>query len=635
VAASVKRFGLETGFSFYRPLNFLDMLGKFRLTIANLISPMSSLNAEKLAQAKSLGFSDRQIAHLTGTTEDAIRAERKRIGLVPSYRLVDTCAAEFEAYTPYYYSTYDRGDDEVKGNTAKKVMILGGGPNRIGQGIEFDYCCVHAAFALKEDGFETIMVNSNPETVSTDYDTSDKLFFEPLTLEDVLHIYEREKCWGAIAQFGGQTPLNLALGLQKNGVNIIGTSPQSIEIAEDRKLFAAMLNKLNIPQPPNGLATNAEEALVISKRLTYPVLVRPSFVLGGRAMQIVYSDAELTHYMKFAVEVSSDRPVLVDKFLEDATEVDVDCITDVGLPNGGTIVIGGMLEHIEFAGVHSGDAAMVLPAHTLSKKVIDTIREYTHAMARELKVIGLMNVQYAVKGETVYVLEVNPRASRTVPFVSKAIGKPLAKIAAKVMAGKTLKEIGFTEEIWPKYWAVKESVFPFNKFIGQDILLSPEMRSTGEVMGLDADLGVAYAKSQMAANSSLPVGGKIFISVSDAHKNEVAAVAKQFSDLGFELVATGGTANVLEKAGLKVQRILKLLEGRPNIVDLLKNKEIQFVINTPSGAAPREDEIKIRTTAVYTGTPIATTLSGAKAAALGIAALKKSGYAVKTLQEYL
>jgi carbamoyl-phosphate synthase large subunit len=598
---------------------------------------MSSLNAEKLARAKSLGFSDRQIAHLTGTTEDAIRAWRKKINLVPSYRLVDTCAAEFEAYTPYYYSTYDRGDDEVKGNTAKKVMILGGGPNRIGQGIEFDYCCVHAAFALKEDGFETIMVNSNPETVSTDYDTSDKLFFEPLTLEDVLHIYEREKCWGAIAQFGGQTPLNLALGLQKNGVNIIGTSPQSIEIAEDRKLFAAMLDKLKIPQPPNGLATNAEEALVISKRLTYPVLVRPSFVLGGRAMQIVYSDAELTHYMKFAVEVSSDRPVLVDKFLEDATEVDVDCISDVGHfknPNEGTIVIGGMLEHIEFAGVHSGDAAMVLPPHTLSKSVIETIRTYTHAMARELKVIGLMNVQYAVKGEKVFVLEVNPRASRTVPFVSKAIGKPLAKLAAKVMAGKTLKELNFTEEIWTKYWAVKESVFPFNKFHGQDILLSPEMRSTGEVMGLDADLGVAYAKSQMAANSPLPLKGKIFISVSDEHKKEVAAVAKSFADLGFEIVATGGTAKILEQAGLKVQRILKLLEGRPNVIDLLKNKEIQFVINTPSGASPREDEIKIRTTAIYTGTPIATTLSGAKAAALGIAALKKSGYAVKTVQEY-
>ena len=595
---------------------------------------MSSLNAEKLAQAKSLGFSDRQIANLVGQTEDEIRAWRKKIGLVPSYRLVDTCAAEFEAYTPYYYSTYDRGDDEVKGNTAKKVMILGGGPNRIGQGIEFDYCCVHAAFALKEDGFETIMVNSNPETVSTDYDTSDKLFFEPLTLEDVLHIYEREKCWGAIAQFGGQTPLNLALGLQKNGVNIIGTSPQSIEIAEDRKLFAAMLDKLKIPQPPNGLATNAEEALVISKRLTYPVLVRPSFVLGGRAMQIVYSDAELTHYMKFAVEVSSDRPVLVDKFLEDATEVDVDCIADVGLPNGGTIVIGGMLEHIEFAGVHSGDAAMVLPPHTLSQSVIETIRKYTHAMATELKVVGLMNVQYAVKGETVYVLEVNPRASRTVPFTSKAIGKPLAKIAARVMAGKTLKELNFTEEIWTKYWAVKESVFPFNKFVGQDILLSPEMRSTGEVMGLDADLGTAYAKSQMAANSPLPLGGKVFISVSDAHKKEVAAVAKQFTELGFELIATGGTATILEKAGLKVERIFKLQEGRPNAVDLLKNKQIQLVINTPSGASPRADEIKIRTTAVYTGTPIMTTLSGAKAAALGIAALKKSGYAVKTVQEY-
>ena len=598
---------------------------------------MPPLDAEKLARAKSLGFSDRQIAHLTGSTEDKIRALRKKLNLVPSYRLVDTCAAEFEAYTPYYYSTYDRGDDEVKGNTAKKVMILGGGPNRIGQGIEFDYCCVHAAFALKEDGFETIMVNSNPETVSTDYDTSDKLFFEPLTLEDVLHIYEREQCWGAIAQFGGQTPLNLALGLQKNGVNIIGTSPQSIETAEDRKLFAAMLDKLEIPQPPNGLATNAEEALAASKKLGYPVLVRPSFVLGGRAMQIVYSDAELQHYMKFAVEASPERPVLVDKFLEDATEVDVDCIADVGQfddPKKGTIVIGGILEHIEFAGVHSGDAAMVLPPHALTKKVIETIREYTHAMARELKVVGLMNVQYAVKDGKVFVLEVNPRASRTVPFVSKAIGVPLAKLAAKIMAGKTLKELGFTKEVWPKYWAVKESVFPFNRFHGQDILLSPEMRSTGEVMGLDADLGIAYAKSQMAANSSLPAGGKVFISVSDAHKKQIASIARQFAGLGFELTATGGTAAVLEKAGLTVQRVMKLLEGRPNVIDLMKNKEIQLVINTPSGAVPREDEIKIRTTAIYTGTPIITTLSGAKAAALGIAALKKSGYGVKTLQEY-
>ena len=595
------------------------------------------MKPEQLAKAKSLGFSDRQIAHLTGQTEDAVRAERKRLGIIPSYRLVDTCAAEFEAYTPYFYSTYDRGDDETHPTGKRSVMILGGGPNRIGQGIEFDYCCVHAAFALKEDGFETVMVNSNPETVSTDYDTSDKLFFEPLTLEDVLNIYEREKCWGAIAQFGGQTPLNLALGLQKNGVNIIGTSPQSIEMAEDRKLFANMLHRLNIPQPPNGLAINETEALQASRRLGYPVLVRPSFVLGGRAMQIVYSDSELSHYMRFAVEASPERPVLVDKFLEDATEVDVDCIADVGHfedATQGTIVIGGMLEHIEFAGVHSGDAAMVLPPHSLPQKVMDTIREYTHAMARELKVIGLMNVQYAVKGETVYVLEVNPRASRTVPFVSKAIGVPLAKLAAKVMAGKKLPELGFTEEIWTKYWAVKESVFPFNRFHGQDILLSPEMRSTGEVMGLDADLGTAYAKSQMAANAPLPKSGRVFISVSDAHKQDVAKVARQFVDLGFEIISTSGTAAVLEQSGLKVQRILKLSEGRPNALDLLKNREIQLVINTPSGQVPRADEIKIRTTAVYTNTPIMTTLSGARAAAQGIAALKKHGYAVKTLQEF-
>ena len=595
------------------------------------------MDAQLLAKAKAYGFSDRQIAFLTGRTEDQVRAERVQLGLVPSYRLVDTCAAEFEAYTPYYYSTYDRGDDEVRASDRKKVMILGGGPNRIGQGIEFDYCCVHASFALKEDGFETIMVNSNPETVSTDYDTSDRLYFEPLTLEDVLHIYEREKCWGAIAQFGGQTPLNLALGLQQNGVNVIGTSPQSIEIAEDRKLFAAMLNKLGIPQPPNGIATNEPEALEVARRITYPVLVRPSFVLGGRAMQIVYSDAELAHYMRFAVEASPERPILVDKFLEDATEVDVDCIADVGHfadPRQGTIVIGGLLEHIEFAGVHSGDAAMVLPPHTLSEGVIKTIREYTHAMARELKVIGLMNVQYAVKGETVYVLEVNPRASRTVPFVSKAIGVPLAKLAARVMAGKRLSDLGFTEEIWTKYWAVKESVFPFNRFHGQDILLSPEMRSTGEVMGLDADLGIAYAKSQMAAGASLPLGGRVFISVSDADKDEVAAVAREFAGLGFELVATGGTATILEEAGLKVQRVFKLNEGRPNSIDLLKNREITLVINTPSGQVPRSDEVRIRTTAVYTGTPIMTTLSGAKAAARGIAALKKRGYDVKTLQEY-
>ncbi len=595
------------------------------------------MNHDLLAKAKSFGFSDRQIAHLTGQSEDDVRALRKKSGLVPSYRLVDTCAAEFEAYTPYYYSTYDRGDDETIPGAKRKVMILGGGPNRIGQGIEFDYCCVHAAFAWKEDGCETLRVNSIPETVSTDYDTSDKLYFEPLTLEDVLHIYEREGCWGAIAQFGGQTPLNLALGLQRNGVNIIGTSPQSIEIAEDRKLFAAMLRKLDIPQPPNGIATSESEAIACAKDLGYPVLVRPSFVLGGRAMQIVYSDAELRHYMRFAVEASPERPVLVDQFLEDATEVDVDCIADVGQfqdPAQGNIVIGALLEHIEFAGVHSGDAAMVLPPHTLSPEVIGVIRTYTHAMARELKVVGLMNVQYAVKGKTVYVLEVNPRASRTVPFVSKAIGVPLAKLAAKLMAGRTLKELGFTQEIRPACWAVKESVFPFNRFHGQDILLSPEMRSTGEVMGLDADLGIAYAKSQMAAGGPLPLGGRVFISVSDSHKASVPEVGKLFADLGFELIATSGTADVLEKAGLKVRRIFKLTDGRPNTVDLLKNREIQLVINTPAGQTPRADEVKIRTTAVYTGTPIMTTISGARAADLGIAALRKNGYAVKTLQEY-
>ena len=596
------------------------------------------MDKDLLAKAKSLGFSDPQIAHLTQRTEDEVRAERKALGLVPGFRLVDTCAAEFEAYTPYYYSSHDRGDDEVQPSDTKKVMILGGGPNRIGQGIEFDYCCVHAAFALKEAGLESLMVNSNPETVSTDYDTSDKLFFEPLTLEDVLHIYEREKCWGAIAQFGGQTPLNLALGLQANGVNIIGTSPQSIERAEDREMFANMLHKLDIPQPPNGLATNEAEALEASAKLSYPVLVRPSFVLGGRAMQIVYSDDELRQYMRTAVEASPERPVLVDKFLEDAIEVDVDCIADVGLydePADATVVIGGMLEHVEFAGVHSGDAAMVLPPHTLSSELMETMRRYTDAMARELKVTGLMNVQYAIKDGTVYVLEVNPRASRTVPFVSKAIGKPLAKLAAKLMPGQTLEELGFTEEIEPGYWAVKESVFPFNRFPGQDILLSPEMKSTGEVMGLDADLGTAYAKSQMASGGSLPLEGRVFISVSDAHKAEVTDLAKRFAELGFKLISTTGTAAVLTEAGLEVESVPKLAEGRPNTLDLLKNNEVQLVINTPSGQAPRADEIKIRTTAIYTNTPIMTTIGSAKAAAEGIAALKENGYGVKSLQEFL
>src|SRR5580693_7471914 len=600
---------------------------------------MPSLNAEKLAQAKSLGFSDRQIAHLTGQTEDDVRAERKKLGLIPSYRLVDTCAAEFEAYTPYYYSTYDRGDDEVKMDSPrKKVMILGGGPNRIGQGIEFDYCCVHAAFALKEDGFETIMVNSNPETVSTDYDTTDKLFFEPLTLEDVLHIYEREKCFGAIAQFGGQTPLNLALGLQKNGVNIIGTSPQSIEIAEDRKLFAAMLDKLKIPQPPNGLATNAGEALAVAKKLDYPVLVRPSFVLGGRAMQIVYSDAELSHYMKFAVEASPERPVLVDKFLEDASEVDVDCITDVGHfknPGEGTIVIGGMLEHIEFAGVHSGDAAMVLPPHTLSKKVIATIREYTHAMARELKVIGLMNVQYAVKDGKVFVLEVNPRASRTVPYVSKATGVAVPRIAVGVMLGKTIAD--FTDATGvltvPQYF-VKSPVFPFNKFPGVDPTLGPEMRSTGEVMGVGENFGEAFAKAQLGAGTPLPDKGRVFLSVNERDTASAVALAARFVELGFEIAATRGTAEMIRAAGHPVKVVFKVNEGRPNAVDLLKGGSLSLVVYTgATGAHAFADEKAIRRNAVTYRIPCITTMSGARAAVEAIASRRRDPIRVWSLQE--
>ncbi len=595
---------------------------------------MDSKTEALLRKAKSFGFSDRQIANLTQRTEDEIRALRKKLGLIPSYRLVDTCAAEFEAYTPYYYSTYDTDDDEIRKSEKRKIMILGGGPNRIGQGIEFDYCCVHASFALREDGFETIMVNSNPETVSTDYDTSDKLYFEPLTLEDVLNIYEREQCWGAIAQFGGQTPLNLALGLKKNGVNIIGTSPESIEVAEDRKLFAAMLDKLQIPQPPNGLATNEIQALAVSARIGYPILVRPSFVLGGRAMQIVYSDDELRHYMRFAVEASPERPVLVDKFLQDATEVDVDCIADVGHANGGTVVMGGMLEHIEFAGVHSGDAAMVLPPPTLKPKVMETIRDYTILMAKELKVIGLMNVQYAVKDEKVYVLEVNPRASRTVPFVSKAIGVPLAKLAARVMAGKTLKELKFTKEVRPPYWAVKESVFPFARFHGVDILLGPEMRSTGEVMGLDAELGVAYAKSQMAAQPALPMSGNVFLSVRDADKKTILPTARLIAKLGFSLYATSGTARSLTAEGIECKTLFKISEGRPNVLDLIKNGEIALLINTPNTKTERDDEKQIRRAAVHRSLPIMTTTSGAWAAAKGIEAQQKSGITVKTVQEY-
>jgi len=592
--------------------------------------------AQIVQKAKKFGFSDLQIAELTGAELTKVRQFRRENGIEPKYRLVDTCASEFEAYTPYYYSSYDQGEDESLQSEKKKVMILGGGPNRIGQGIEFDYCCVHAAFALREEGYETIMVNSNPETVSTDYDTSDKLYFEPLTIEDVLQVYEKEGCWGAIAQFGGQTPLNLAMDLKRAGARIIGTSPEDIERAEDRELFADILRKLDILQPENGIATNATEAIAVAKRIGYPALVRPSFVLGGRAMQIVYSDEELTRYMAEAVEAGPDRPVLVDRFLESAIEVDVDLISDAGNfadPQEGSVVIGGMLEHVEFAGVHSGDAAMALPPHSLSPEMVERIRQCSDAIARELRVSGLMNAQYAVKDDELYVLEVNPRASRTVPFVSKAIGAPLAKLAAKVMAGQTLKELGFTEEKAPRRQCVKESVFPFGRFLGQDIILSPEMRSTGEVMGMDRELGIAYAKSQMASGASLPLSGRVFISVSDPDKSEAPQIAGEFVRLGFTVVATSGTARAIRAQGIPVDEVFKIQEGRPNAVDLLKNEEIDLVINTPSGQEPRADEVVIRTTAVYTGTPIITTLGSAKAALQGIEALQRRGYSVEALQE--
>ncbi|MFM8716507.1 MAG: carbamoyl-phosphate synthase large subunit, partial [Spartobacteria bacterium] len=586
------------------------------------------LGAADFRRAKRFGFSDRQLAHLTKSTEPEVRKARKAAGIVPTYRLVDTCAAEFEAFTPYYYSTYG-DEDETRASDKKKVLILGGGPNRIGQGIEFDYCCVHAAFALKELGWETIMVNSNPETVSTDYDTSDKLYFEPLTLEDVLNIYEREKADAVIVQFGGQTPLNLAAGLEANGCNIIGTQPRSIEMAEDRKHFSAMLDKLGLRQTQGGTATNEQEAVDVAARIGYPVLVRPSFVLGGRAMEIVHDEADLRRYIRTAVEASPERPVLVDRFLEDATEVDVDCISD-----GEICVIGGVMEHIEQAGIHSGDSACVIPSFSLSPQVLETIKKATKAMAIELQVRGLMNVQFAVKDEVVYILEVNPRASRTAPFVSKATGVPLAKLAAKVMAGKTLRELGFTEEVIPSYYSVKEAVFPFIKFPGIDIILGPEMRSTGEVMGIDPDLGIAYAKSQMSAQPALPLTGDVFISVKDSDKPAALEIAKDLVELGLKVHASTGTAAYFAKNGLKVPVMLKIREGRPNVVDSIKNGQVKFILNTPNGAVPREDEVAIRSAATAARVPTMTTLRAARASVQAIRAMLQHGYSVKSLQEY-
>ena len=510
-------------------------------------------------------------------------------------------------------------------------MILGGGPNRIGQGIEFDYCCVHAAFALKELGYETIMVNSNPETVSTDYDTSDKLYFEPLTFEDVLNIYETETPSGTIVQFGGQTPLNLAAGLESNGVTVIGTSPKSIEKAEDRKFFSALLDELNLKQADAGTATSVDEALEIAKKISYPVLVRPSFVLGGRAMVIVYDDDELRSYMTSAVEASPERPVLVDRFLEDATEVDVDVISD-----GDDSVVGAIMEHIEQAGIHSGDSACVIPPFSLSEKIKAEISDAAKALAKKLEVHGLMNIQFAVKDEELFVIEVNPRASRTVPFVSKTIGVPLAKLAAKVMAGEKLKDLGFTKEIYPEHYSVKEAVFPFVKFPGTDIVLGPEMKATGEVMGIDADLGLAYAKSQMAASSPLPTKGNIFISLKDRDKEKAIDIIKEYHELGFNLFSTAGTAKVIESSGVPVTKLFKLAEKRrPNVLDMIKNEELDFVINTPSTErTPRADEVKIRSSAVANGIPVMTNLRAAKASALAIRSLKSNDTQVKTIQEF-
>ena len=603
--------------------------------------------AELLFKAKQEGFSDRQLGFLFGKQELEVRSLRLSHGIKPVFYQVDTCSAEFEAYTPYYYSTYERSPvlgagQETRGkgtenstypasrcSSQKKIMILGGGPNRIGQGIEFDYCCVHAVFALKSAGYKTIMVNSNPETVSTDYDTADLLYFEPLTLEDVLNIVDEEKPSGVILQLGGQTPLNLALALAAQKVPIVGTSPEEIDRAEDRKKFSQLIDKLKLHQPPNGIAAGIEQAVEIAKRLTFPVLVRPSYVLGGRAMEIVYDEESLRGYMANAVKASPEHPILVDKFLEDAIEVDVDLISD-----GTTAVIGGLMEHVEQAGVHSGDAAMVLPPHTLPKSVVDEIREASIRLSKELHVVGLMNIQFAVKGSQVYVLEVNPRASRTVPFISKAIGEPLAKFAAKVMVGSTLKELGFVQEISLPFTAVKESVFPFGRFLGVDIILGPEMKSTGEVMGLDRNFGLAYAKSQIAANQRLPLGGTVFLSVKNQDKLQLAPIAQEFSDLGFKLVSTKGTADFLRARGIPVTEVMKIHEGRPHVVDFVLDGKIDLIVNTPAGKATKEDETKIRSLAVARGIPCVTTVQGAKAIVTGIRSLLTEGLEVCSIQEW-
>ena len=588
----------------------------------------ATLSDAHLKRAKEWGFSDIQLAHLTGVTELDIKKRRTALGLRPVYKLVDTCAAEFKAATPYYYSTYEL-ENEARISDRKKVMILGGGPNRIGQGIEFDYCCVHASFALREEGVESIMVNSNPETVSTDYDTSDKLYFEPLTHEDVLHIVETENPMGVIVQFGGQTPLNLSVGLHAAGVPILGTQPASIDRAEDRKLFQTMLNKLGLIQPANGTALSIDDALKVAETIGYPVVVRPSYVLGGRAMKIVYDQAGLENFTRLAILASPGYPVLIDRFVEDAFEFDVDAISD-----GQTTIIGGIMEHIEEAGVHSGDSACVLPPVNIEPQFLDQITRATKAMASELKVVGLMNVQYALKDGQLYVLEVNPRASRTVPFVSKATGVPLAKLATKLMLGRSLKSLGLTAEIVPAHLSVKEAVLPFDRFPDVDILLGPEMKSTGEVMGIGSDFGSAYAKAQLGAGQNLPTSGTVFISVIDADKKTVLPVAAKYRDAGFDIMATHGTSQFLADHGIPNKAVNKVSVGRPHVVDAIKNSEIQLIINTSIGGETRRDGYYIRRNALRYKIPYATTTAGGMAIFKAIETLRQKKMTVKTIQEY-
>jgi carbamoyl-phosphate synthase large subunit len=589
---------------------------------------LEDLDADLLYNLKQYGFGDKQIGQLFGCDEIKVRDYRKKLGITATFKLVDTCAAEFEAYTPYYYSTYET-ECEARVSDKRKIMILGGGPNRIGQGIEFDYCCCHASFALKDMGCETIMVNSNPETVSTDYDTSDKLYFEPLTFEDVMNIIDKEKPDGVIVQFGGQTPLNLADMLKKAGAPIIGTSVDSIHRAENRDEFAKLLNKLGIAQPPNGSANSKEEAIKIAREIGFPVLVRPSFVLGGRAMRIVYDESSLSEFIKEAQEASPEHPILIDKFLEDAVEVDVDAISD-----GELSVVGGVMEHIEEAGVHSGDSACVLPPHTLDDDILDTIRKHTLNIAKELKVIGLLNIQFAVKGDSVYVLEVNPRASRTVPFVSKAIGIPLAKIASMAMAGEKLAKIGFTEEKHVEHLSVKESVLPFTRFSGVDILLGPEMKSTGEVMGIDTSFGSSFYKAQLAAGQGLPLKGKVFISVKNEDKRNIVFIAKKLYDMGFNIISTKGTHKVLKSNNIEAEVVGKVGEGDESLLELIRRDEISLIINTPSGSRGQSDMKPIRNSAVMHGVPCITTIHGAQAAVNGIESTIKGDLKVKSVQEY-